>query len=203
VVKRKIPVSEFLARQKLKSKATESLYRLYLRIYFTNLHPELSKLKGEAFDKKLDKLSLRYVTKDNDYEGDLFRFISKYPKDQPKTRSTRTGAVLSYLSTNQIAIDNETKWGIGFSGAEPVTEDRIPTQSELRTICEHLPLNARAMTLLMASSGMRIGETLKLEVDDLNLKADPARIVIPYTISKGKKARTVLITPEVTGLRSM
>jgi hypothetical protein len=35
VVKRKVPVSEFLARKKLKSKATESLYRLYLRIYFT------------------------------------------------------------------------------------------------------------------------------------------------------------------------
>jgi integrase len=200
VVKRKVSVSEFLARKKLKSKATESLYRLYLRIYFTNLYPELANLEGESFDKRLDEVSLRYVSDDNDYEGDLFRFVSKYPKDQPKTRSTRTGAVLSYLATNQIAIDNETKWGIGFSGAEPVTEDRIPSLSELRTICEHLPLNARAMVLVMASSGMRIGETLKLEVDDLNLKTDPARIVIPYTISKGKKGRTVLITPEAKEL---
>jgi integrase len=200
VVKRKVSISEFLARKKLKSNATESLYRLYLRIYFTGLYPELAQLKGEAFDKRLDELSLAYVTEDNDFEGDLFRFVSKYPKDQPKTRSTRTGAVLSYLATNQIAIDNETKWDIGFSGAEPVTDDRIPSPSELRTICEHLPLNARAMVLTMASSGMRIGETLKLEVDDLNLKTDPARIVIPYNVTKNKKGRTVLITPEAKEL---
>jgi integrase len=66
-----------------------------------------------------------------------------------------------------------------------LTDDRIPTHKELRTIMDYLPVNGRAFFLLLASSGLRLSEALGLEVSDLNLDEDPPSAYIRREVSKG------------------
>ncbi|MDG6970696.1 MAG: tyrosine-type recombinase/integrase [Nitrososphaerota archaeon] len=53
-----------------------------------------------------------------------------------------------------------------------------------------------ALVLLLLSSGMRLGEALKLKVSDLDLSASPARATIRAENTKGGRQRVVFMTDE-------
>jgi integrase len=53
-----------------------------------------------------------------------------------------------------------------------------------------------ALILLLLSSGMRLGEALKLKVSDLDLSASPARATIRAENTKGGRQRVVFMTDE-------
>ena len=52
--------------------------------------------------------------------------------------------------------------------------DKILTREQLREIIEYLPSQGKAVTLFLANTGARIGETLQLRISDLNLDVKPA-----------------------------
>jgi len=53
-----------------------------------------------------------------------------------------------------------------------------------------------ALVLLLLSSGMRLGEALKLRVSDLDLGVSPARATIRAENTKGGRQRVVFMTDE-------
>lgn len=55
------------------------------------------------------------------------------------------------------------------------TRDDIPTKRELRRIFNHLSTLGKAVFYFMLSTGMRIGDLLKLRIDDLQLENDPPK----------------------------
>jgi len=57
-------------------------------------------------------------------------------------------------------------------------------------------LKVRAFFLVLASSGMRIGEALKLKVEDLDLNSDPPRINIRGEYTKSGNSRVAFISCE-------
>ena len=59
-----------------------------------------------------------------------------------------------------------------------------------------MPIQAKTLTLVLASSGMRIGEAVKLRLDDLDLSHEPARINLRSEYTKTKRSRHVFISTE-------
>ncbi len=52
------------------------------------------------------------------------------------------------------------------------------TAETLRTFFSHMALNCRTLSLVLVSSGMRIGEALQLGIRDVNLSTTPAEVTI-------------------------
>ena len=53
--------------------------------------------------------------------------------------------------------------------------DKVPSNAELRRILTHMDAKGRALFLTLATSGMRIGEALKLKLSDLALNEEPPK----------------------------
>jgi integrase len=68
----------------------------------------------------------------------------------------------------------------------------------IRTILQHLDVKGKALVLVLASSGMRIGEALSLSLDDLDLKAKPAVITIRGENSKTGDSRITFMSAEAS-----
>jgi len=67
---------------------------------------------------------------------------------------------------------------------------------ELQLLIEKANPLRKAMYLTLLSSGMRLGETLRLTKYDFDLTEDPARITIPAKIAKNRKSRITFISKE-------
>ncbi|MFB0544874.1 MAG: tyrosine-type recombinase/integrase, partial [Asgard group archaeon] len=77
--------------------------------------------------------------------------------------------------------------------------DRVPSNAELKRILSHIPILGKALYLTLVSSGMRIGETLQLELDDINLESDPVEITIRGEYTKSGNWRYAFISKEAKG----
>jgi len=84
----------------------------------------------------------------------------------------------------------------GIGSDEPISEERVPTVEEIAKIMEYMPIQGKTLTILLASSGMRIGESLKLELDDIDLMRNPARIKLRAEYTKTKRKRITFTTKE-------
>ncbi|MCS7113804.1 MAG: site-specific integrase [Candidatus Bathyarchaeota archaeon] len=81
-------------------------------------------------------------------------------------------------------------------GSRALMLDKVPSNAELRRILSHMDAKGRSLFLVLASSGMRIGEALKLKVEDLDLASEPPRINIRGEYTKTGNSRTTFITSE-------
>lgn len=77
-----------------------------------------------------------------------------------------------------------------------LTEDRPPTHKELRSIIQHLPIHGKALYLILASSGIRIGESLHLKPDDVDLTYSPVKVTIRAEYTKTKTKRITFMSNE-------
>jgi len=77
-----------------------------------------------------------------------------------------------------------------------VTRDYVPTKKEMRQILSFADTKERALFLTAISSGMRIGEIIKLLPADINWENNPVKISIRGTISKNGYARITFISNE-------
>lgn len=80
----------------------------------------------------------------------------------PEDVGFAVSAVKTFLLENEVELP-ELFWrrldGRG-EGTRALTIDRVPTNLDLRKILEHMPIQGRALFLILSSSVMRIGETL-------------------------------------------
>ena len=119
---------------------------------------------------------------------------------KPKyTRNVKLNAVRQYL------IEYEIEFPTVFwkrlkkakdKGARAATQDRAPTRHELRRIIHEGKPIARAIFLMAASTGMRIGEILALNKNDIDLSKNPAWVNIRSETTKTGDARTVYLSDE-------
>ncbi len=79
-----------------------------------------------------------------------------------------------------------------------ITEDRIPTRDELRCLILNANIRMRALLMVAATSGIRIGALLKLKLKDVDFKSydDIAIIRVRPELSKNKRGYYTLITSE-------
>jgi integrase len=95
-------------------------------------------------------------------------------------------AVLEWLRFHDYFPDERTLYHLrkGRKAARAITVDRPLTVMDAQRALAHMDVRARAITLLMISSGCRVGEVLDLEMGrgeyegDIELNTRPARITV-------------------------
>ncbi|MGD0805500.1 MAG: tyrosine-type recombinase/integrase [Candidatus Bathyarchaeia archaeon] len=191
----KYNLSQFLAQYQMKS--THNLYKSIIRCYLRTLYPELKKSDDE---KRYDEFSLQYVSTPRDFRGDLLRFRDQTKDDAPKTTMARFSAILRYLQDNEITFSRNFTRNLLGKADEAISEEHVPTSAELARIIEFMPIGAKTLTLVLASSGMRVGEALQLRLGDMELDRKPPRLNLRYQTTKTKRKRFVLFSDEAKSL---
>jgi len=143
------------------------------------------------FKRKLGIADLgEYLKAGPDIVNDVRRFLTALNGKPSKTVTTYMGAIKMFLQDHDVKIPEEEWRKIRRRGFMPKrtkaeTHDRKPTREELKKILNYADIKCRAMVLFLASSGARIGETLKLGKQDFKLDADPPSVDIKAEYTKG------------------
>lgn len=177
IIENSIVVINFL--KKLRTQGTRYTYKSQIKKYFLflNTNPD-------------DYINNKKTCKE--YKDDIENFAI-YLRDDLKLSPNGQGGSLTcvkvFLRRNDIEINRgfwDDLWNGIVSKRRTVTRDKIPTQKELKRILQHSELKGRALFLMMSSSGMRIGEAVKITKDDVDFKTNPVKIVMPAEITKTK-----------------
>ncbi|MEM5831305.1 MAG: tyrosine-type recombinase/integrase [candidate division WOR-3 bacterium] len=157
----------------------------------------------------LEEASKKYieeVKKGRDYFKDLINFCNFLNNKTPKTAYTYLASIKSFLNyflnieltkkQNRILRSRLPK------GNRARTIEGDLTREKLKKILEHCNLKAKALFLFLLSSGIRIGELLKLKLNDIDLNQDPPIVYVrgeytksgdPYYTFISKEAKESLI----------
>jgi integrase len=139
-----------------------------------------------------------YFTEGRNYLKDVEGFLVSTSKEAPMTRRMRLSTVKLFLIDNDVEL-GERNWKAlsrRIKGKRAITLDKVPTTDELRRIVHHLQVNGKALVLTLASSGMRVGETLQLKLSDIDLTSDPPVISIRGDYTKTGESRWAFISSE-------
>lgn len=100
------------------------------------------------------------------------------------TQKLRFNNIKRWARSNDVDL----KWDkVVLPKVRPVVNDRAPTKTELRLIMSYAPIWMIPTTLVLASSGMRVGSLIELRLKHLNLDSFPdiAIIEVPPESAKG------------------
>ena len=206
-------MSQFL--RQYESQSTKRSYQTGLRLFFESVYPELKnelekkrKELEEALGKTikfvppeiileyLDIYSSRYLTEDRDHREDIFNFKDSLKDKAPGSRTLRISSVRAFLDDNGINFPRRFFKNLNGKVNEPITWEKVPSNEELKRIIEYLPMQGKALALVLSSSGMRVGESVQIKLCDIDLKRDPVRIKVRTENTKTGKRRITFISPE-------
>ena len=153
---------------------------------------------GEAKRNQLDELAEKYFTEERDHERDVEVFQKYLNGQAPLTVKLKISNVKTFLMENDIELPQKfwRKIGRRIKGSRALTLDKVPSNEELRKVLSHMPIHGKAISLLLSSSGIRIGEALGLCLDDLLLDEEPVRIQIRGEITKTGNSRYAFASRE-------
>jgi integrase/recombinase XerD len=115
----------------------------------------------------------------------------------PTGRTARLAAVIGFLSYNEIELPrNFTRNLYGKDAIQPITEEHVPSNEEIARLVQYMPIQAKTITIVLSSSGMRLGEAMSLNLDDLDLDNHPAKVMLRAKNTKTKRKRFVFISTE-------
>jgi integrase len=173
-------IEEFLLNYHAKS--TINTYRCFLKRFFVGI------------DSDPDT----YFNENRNYEADVKQFHHDLIDNPPKTIYTALTVVRVFLSENDIELPTKFWRGIRnrTKGSRAVTDDRVPSNLELKKILSHADVRARAFFLTLASSGMRIGEACLIKINDVDLDSNPSTIHMRAEYTKSGNKRICFLSDE-------
>ena len=173
-------IEKFLARYK--SKSTQTTYGCLLRRYFSfhNIDPD------------------SYCDNGRNYQEDVERFFKTMEKAPAKTFNVTASVIKKFLMRNDVELKGYIWEDLKNlrTGSKPVTIDKAPTNQQLKEILLHGDIKTRAIGLMLSSSGMRIGEITKIQLDDIDWDSKPVKINIRANYTKSGNKRYVFISHE-------
>lgn len=194
------PIDDFLSIYP--KSGTRRVYRSALRafldfVYGRQREDRMRSVPAGEVAGLYEDLAARYLADDRDRAADLIRFAGT-STDAPTTTQTRAAAVLEFLGHHGIDLSDRDRRRI--RGKLPrggaVTRRGDVTHEMLRRIAGHLDEHTRALVLVLASSGMRIGEAVTVRLADLDIDASPVAIDIRPEHSKNRVGRVTFISAE-------
>jgi len=172
------------------SKSTVRAYRWALSRFFESVygHNETS----------LEEHAEKYLSEERDYEEDLEGFLANINGEPPKSVRLMISAVRTFLVENDIELSDKfwRRLRGRIKGSRALTIDKVPSNAELKQVIMHMPIHGKALYLCLVSSGMRIGEALKLKLSDIELDKDPPVIHIRGEYTKTGNSRVAFISRE-------
>lgn len=147
--------------------------------------------------EQFEKFAKQYFTEERNYVNDLQRFASNHDVP-PKTIKLYMAAVKEYLLQNDIEISQKQARTIRkkmVKGGARTIEKDLDTDT-LRKIINHMDIKGKALVLTLASSGMRIGEALSLNINDIDLTSSPPVITIRGKNTKTGENRVTFVNKE-------
>jgi integrase len=194
-------IDDFFTKRLITAYQTRKSYQLNINKYFRLINKDMN-----TYFSKKKKLS--------DFDNDLNRIYIQMEKQNVPllTRKTFFNSVKQFLCTTDKRLKDLDFWDTlknRMRGASPQSEKDVPNTSELRVVLSHGNTCSRAMFLMQASMGARIGEILALYPDDIDTKTSPTKVIIRRTYSakeknyvknltKTKKSRVCFISNEAT-----
>jgi integrase len=154
--------------------------------------------KIEITNSNLDEIAEQYFKENRNHRTDILIFLKSLNGLAPLTIKLKVSNVKTFLIENEVELPQKfwKKVQRRIKGSRALTLDRIPTNTELKQILLHMPIQGKAINLSLESSGMRIGELLKSNIEDLYLEENPARIQIRGEITKTGNPRHAFISIE-------
>ena len=153
---------------------------------------------------------------EHDYETYLDQYIADKKRNQSTDVKTFSECLIKESVSKQSARQRLT-YAVKFLRAQGISilkEDVQDIKREAKggaatidkaltagVICQAIKgadVRNRAIILTLASSGLRVGELLSLEMKDIDLESTPVMINIRASKTKNKQARFTFITPEAT-----
>ncbi len=176
-----------------RAEKTKKSYLQHVGIFLKLSIPGMENSLDEAAEEYLESRSLK------DVEKDVVKYWTYLQKYTPKSQQMRLSVVRTFLEDHDKVLGTSF-WG-RFSRklrgkTRAVHQDLVPTSDELRQIFLHLHVNAKALFMTQAAAGTRLGETLQIELKNIELDMIPPRIYLKADTTKGGIARYVFITKE-------
>ena len=176
-------------------KATKNAYKIAIVQYFKMVYGIEDKKDIEYWDS----VSLQYLEESRDKFADLKGFL-EYLKGKYTSKSigVKFPAIKEWLGVNDFEPSPSEKRILKklTPASKSRSEEEIFTRENIRRILNHLPIHGKALILVLASSGMRIGETLELELEDIKFEEKPTRIAIRGENTKTGDSRASFISSE-------
>ena len=172
------------------SKSTVKTYRWALSEFFKAVY-------GEN-EGKVEEHGERYFMEKRNFQVDIQNFFAVIKGKPPKSIRLMLAAVRSFLIENDVELSTKF-WRrlIGkVRGNRALTLDKVPSNRELRRILMHMPIQGKALYLMLASGGMRIGETLQLKLDDVEFNKRPGKVNIRGKYTKTGNSRVAFVSKE-------
>jgi len=127
------------------------------------------------------------------------RFVAELDKAGLSSHSINgyVNRVRQYFAYNDVVVDKTAfRVKVGLPRVEE-PDDRAPTVEELRRILAWGKLRTKALILVLASSGMRLGEAIKLKVKNIDFNSRPVKVRLsPKVASKTGEGRITYISDE-------
>lgn len=196
-----LKISRFL--QKIKCKNTKTTYKSHINNFFTFIGENPDKYICDDF-RLLD--TREKIALQNKYEEDIERYWSHLIDHNvpPMSINNALGTIKVLLNNYRIRLD------VSFwrelkrrgTGNHAVTEEIPLTKEIINKILQQGDVKAKALFLLLSSSGMRIGEALALTLDDIEFDFHGVTKVNirlrKNRMTKSKSNRVTFISDEAT-----
>jgi integrase/outer membrane murein-binding lipoprotein Lpp len=151
-----------------------------------------------GFKGSLEENAEAYMRQKRNYEEDVKTYFASLKGKPPKSVNICLTSVKMFLMENGVEL-SALFWrrlqGRN-KGKRALMLDKVPSNAELRRILSHMDVKGKSLFLVLASSGMRIGEALKLKVEDVDLTSDPPKINIRGEYTKTGNPRVAFISSE-------
>jgi len=176
----------------IKRKKGHSTYRSWLLKYLV-----VNEFIKEDFT--IIKNPNTYFDDGRNYDKDVLRFLDSTRHYSSVSRRTAMAMIKNWFKWNNIRFSPKVELSINdeLRGAEPESDEKIPSRDEFKQILSYGTVKHKALFLTMISSGVRPNETVNINLNTgLFLEENPPRIIIPGFSTRTKKTRESFISSE-------
>ncbi|MBS7612462.1 tyrosine-type recombinase/integrase [Candidatus Bathyarchaeota archaeon] len=156
-----------------------------------------------ALNRAVEEYAAKYVEEcrgGRDWFKDLLKYAADLHGRPPKSARAFITAAKGWLeyTLNVEVSKRQQRLLLGRlpKGSKARTQEMELTREVLRKILAHADVKGRALFLFLQSSGVRVGEALKLKLGDVDLNKDPAEVNVKGEYTKSGDAYISFLTSE-------
>lgn len=150
--------------------------------------------------KNLGEKMDQYLSEKRDHQKDIETFHTAIANKPPLSKKLMFSNIKTFLEDSEIELPKKfwKKIKNKNKSKRAVTLDEVPEIKQLKQIFTHLDLKGKALFMILESSGMRIGEALQLNLQDIDMTNEPTKIRIRSETTKTGTSRFAYISSEAT-----